>query len=187
MSLPTHMSNGDDAADPDRFARLSEMFDRSPVALTLADARAEDLPLVVANRGFLELTSYAQNEVLGRNCRFLQADLANEEARAEVRACIREGGLRQVVFHNRRKTGEAFENLLFLQPLVARDGHVDFFLGSQFVLDRSVTERRIDRHMREIDVAVAQVVEAHERLRAEQRRMLNNAAYAVANAWLALR
>ena len=43
------------------------------------------MPLVVANGAFLDLSGYARDEVLGRNCRFLQDDLENEEARAEVR------------------------------------------------------------------------------------------------------
>lgn len=181
------MGNPAEDGKRDALARMSEMFERSPVALTLADARQADLPLVVANRAFLDLTGYGRDEVVGRNCRFLQADLENAEARAEARACIEGRGSTQIVFHNRRKDGEAFENLLFLQALVERDGTAAFFLGSQFLLDRSVTDRTIDLHLAEVDAAVAQAVHTHEALRAEQRRMLANAAHAVASAWLAIR
>jgi PAS domain S-box-containing protein len=181
------MGKPDDDGKRDALLRLADMFDRSPVALTLADFRQPDLPLVVANKAFLELSGYGRDEVIGRNCRFLQADLPNDPARAEVRACIAERTNRQVVFHNRRKDGVAFDNLLFLQALVERDGTAAFFLGSQFLLDRGVDERRIERHLAAVDTAVAQAVMTHESLRAEQRRMLANAAHAVATAWLTLR
>lgn len=171
----------------DPLDRLVDIFERSPVALTLADGTDPELPLLVANRAFLDLTGFAREEVIGRNCRFLQADLENVTARAEVRDCIAQNGSCQVVFHNRRKGGEAFENLLFVQALVQRNGEAAYFLGSQFLLDTSVSEQRIDRHLAEIDAAVGQAVAKLEHLRAQQRRMLANAAHAVANAWLSLR
>ena len=171
----------------DDLGRLRELFEKSPVALTLADARLPDMPLVVANAAFLDLTGYDRDEVMGRNCRFLQADLPNDDARTEVHAVIARGGQGQIVFRNRTKSGEDFDNLLFLQGLEERDGTARYFIGSQFLLEPSVTERRIDSHLAHIDAAVARVLESQNSLRVEQRRMFANAAYAVANAWLALR
>jgi len=40
-------------------------------AIVIADAQAEDLPIVYMNPAFGRLTGYAKQEVLGRNCRFL--------------------------------------------------------------------------------------------------------------------
>ena len=167
--------------------RLEELFERAPVALTLADTAQPDTPLVLVNGAFLRLSGYERDEVVGRNCRFLQSDLPNDDARAEARAVIAAGGQGQIVFRNRRKDGEPFDNLLFLQGLVERRGGCRYVLGSQFLLERSVTERQVDRHIAQIDAAVARAVESQETLRAEQRRMFANAAHAVANAWLALR
>jgi len=171
----------------DALARITDSFNRSPVALTLADASKPDLPLVVANAAFADLTGFGPEEVVGRNCRFLQSDLPNADARAEVRAALEMPAPLQVVFRNRHKSGEVFQNMLFLQPLVGRDGTTMYFLGSQFLLDRSVTERRIDLHLQQVDAAVIKAVRTHDALRAEQRRMMANAAHAVASAWLTLR
>ena len=176
-----------DAPPADGLGRLEELFERSPVALTLADSARPDTPLVLANGAFLRLSGYDRDEVVGRNCRFLQSDLPNDDARAEARAVIAAGGQGQIVFRNRRKDGEAFDNLLFLQGLVERRGGCRYVLGSQFLLERSVTEGQVDRHIAQIDAAVARAVESQETLRAEQRRMFASAAHAVANAWLALR
>jgi len=181
------IDNDDNERKRPGLERLEELFERSPVALTLADLSAPDVPLVVANSAFLDLTGYGRSEVVGRNCRFLQDDLDNDAARAEVRSVLRVNGQGQVVFRNRRKDGEAFDNLLFLQALIERDGATRYFLGSQFLLEPSTTDRRIDSHLAQIDLAVARAVETQKSLRAEQRRMFANAAHAVANAWLALR
>jgi len=176
-----------DGAHGDGLDRLVDLFERSPVALTLADLTEADAPLVIANSAFLDLSGYPRDEVIGRNCRFLQADLPNADARAEARTLIAHGGPGQVVFRNRRKTGETFDNMLFLQALTTRDGRRRYVVGSQFLLDAAVTDRRIDTHLAEIDATLARMVAAQTALRAEQRRMLANAAHAVAAAWLTLR
>ena len=43
---------------------------RMPMIIT--DPRQDDHPIVFANDAFLGLTGYKRDEVLGRNCRFLQ-------------------------------------------------------------------------------------------------------------------
>ncbi|MEL6207545.1 MAG: PAS domain-containing protein [Pseudomonadota bacterium] len=165
--------------------RVSAMFERSPVALTLADAYQPDMPLIIANQAFLTLSGYERDEVVGRNCRFLQGRRDNVAARLEIRETITEAGQAQVLLHNVRKNGEPFDNLLFLQALVERDGRARYFIGSQFELTDAVTAERIDRHVTHVDAAVGQVVAAQHHLRAEQRRMFANAAHAVALTWLA--
>lgn len=166
--------------------RLTEKLNNLPVALTLADTQQADMPLVLANKAFCDLTGYRPPEIIGRNCRFLQDDLENTNAREEVHLCI--DGLKsgQVVFRNKTKFGDTFDNLLFLQPLFDKSGQVSFFLGSQFFLERSVTERTVELHLREIDKAVAAAIQTNAHLRAEQRRMLSDAAYAVARAWVTM-
>ncbi|MEM9247800.1 MAG: PAS domain-containing protein [Pseudomonadota bacterium] len=167
--------------------RLREMFDRSPVALTLADALQDDAPLIVANRAFLDLTGYSRSEVIGRNCRFLQSDLDNETQRAAIRDSMQHHAQREVVLRNRRKDGTVFDNMLFLNTLVDRNGQARFFLGSQFLLERQTTPMQIDRHIHFLDAAAERALEATHLLRAEQRLTLANAAHAVASAWLTLR
>lgn len=54
-------------------ASLASLFYSSPCALCIVDACAEDQPVVYVNETFEQATGYQAAEVLGKNCRFLQA------------------------------------------------------------------------------------------------------------------
>ena len=56
----------------DELAVLQRALDLSGIGFTLVDPRLEDFPLVYVNRSFLAMTGYTADEVMGRNCRFLQ-------------------------------------------------------------------------------------------------------------------
>ena len=43
---------------------------RMPMCLT--DPHRHDNPIVICNQGFEQLTGHGQDEIIGRNCRFLQ-------------------------------------------------------------------------------------------------------------------
>jgi PAS domain S-box-containing protein len=45
---------------------------RTRMPMAISDPRQPDNTIVLANAAFLELTGYAADEVVGRNCRFLQ-------------------------------------------------------------------------------------------------------------------
>ena len=57
---------------------------RSGVIIT--DARLQDNPIVYANPGFVQLTGYTVDEIVGHNCRFLQG---KDQSQSEV-SVIRE-------------------------------------------------------------------------------------------------
>lgn len=90
--------------------------------VSIADPRADDIPLIAVSKKFETITGYISSEVLGKNCRFLNTgcsfdpvDLANLRA-----ACV-SGAPFTGILENRRKSGELFLNLLDLRGLtVAR-------------------------------------------------------------------
>ena len=45
-------------------------FERTRMPMVVADARQPEYPIVLANQAFLDLTGYAADEIVGRNCRF---------------------------------------------------------------------------------------------------------------------
>jgi PAS domain S-box-containing protein len=99
--------------------------------MVMTDARQQDNPIVLANTAFLDLTGYTADEVLGRNCRFLQGPSTAAAAVAEVRLGIAEEREVDVELLNYRKDGTAFWNQLHISPIRDDNGDVAYFFASQ--------------------------------------------------------
>ena len=117
---------------------LATYLGQSRVALAIA-AATDDNPLVFVNDAFCSLTGYGTDDVVGRNCRMLQRDATNEEARARLREFLaqpRHANVRTPIV-NFRKDGTPFVNLLYMSRLRSTDGTVRFMFASQFDVSRS--------------------------------------------------
>ncbi|MDP3207899.1 MAG: PAS domain S-box protein, partial [Rhodoglobus sp.] len=118
------------------------MRDRAIQAVTqgilITDSLREDHPIIYASPGFERLTGYSAAEVLGKNCRFMQAPDADLPARAKLREALGRGRACTVELLNVRKDGTTFWNLLAVSPVTDADGRVTNFIGVQ----TDVTERR---------------------------------------------
>lgn len=98
----------------------------------LTDPRLPDHPIVYASDGFLRMTGYTAEEVLGRNCRFLQGPSTDRRAVLEIRDAIREEKACQVTILNYTKQGRPFWNLFHMAPVFSlQDGTVVHFVGVQ--------------------------------------------------------
>lgn len=97
----------------------------------ITDPSKPDNPIVYASQGFLSLTGYELEEVLGRNCRFLQGPLTSQRAVARIRENIEKGQDTTVVLLNYRRDGSTFWNQFFVSALRDGDGNVVNFLGVQ--------------------------------------------------------
>ncbi|KAK0358975.1 hypothetical protein LTR94_033141, partial [Friedmanniomyces endolithicus] len=59
---------------------------RMPMIIT--DPRLPDNPVVFANGAFCRLTGYERDEILGRNCRFLQGKDTDPETRRKLHRAV---------------------------------------------------------------------------------------------------
>ncbi len=124
---------------------LRAFLSQSPVALAVASPEG-DCPLIMVNGKFSALTGFSNDEVAGRNCRFLQRDANNETARARIHAFLatpEQANVRTDLV-NFRKDGTPFINLLYMSKLRNRDGSVRYIFASQFDISRSRAELLAD-------------------------------------------
>ncbi len=113
-------------------------LDVAAEGITIADARLPDRPLIYVNEGFQRMTGYAVDEVLGRNCRFLQGTSTDADATAEIRAALSGNRACVVEILNHRKDGTPFWNRLSITPVADAAGDITHFIGIQ----SDVTARR---------------------------------------------
>jgi len=115
------------------------------MAMVITDPRQTDNPIVFANQAFQTLTGYSRDEIIGRNCRFLQGPETEKATTAAIRTSIEAGVDIQVDILNYRKDGSTFWNALFLSPVRGEDGAIQFFFASQLdVTDRVDSKRKVE-------------------------------------------
>ena len=112
--------------------------------IVISDPNQPDNPLIYVNDGFERLTGYSRQEVLGRNCRFLQGAGTDPAALSHIRECIRERRDCLVELLNYRKDGTPFWNRLSIAPLRDGEGRLTHFVGVQSdVTARKLAEERL--------------------------------------------
>lgn len=130
------------------YAQLAAIaIGRTRMPMVVSDAQAGDHPLVLANQAFLDQTGYAADEVIGRNCRFLQGPDTDPAAVAQICAAIAAGDGLTIELLNYRRDGRPFWNQLMLSPIVDDGGKLLYYFASQ--LDISDERRARDLAARE--------------------------------------
>jgi PAS domain S-box-containing protein len=117
---------------------LSAILDECVNGITLADPDLEDAPIVYANKAFERLTGYSQAEIIGRNCRFLQGDDRDQDARYLIAEAIKNHQVVEVTIRNYKKDGTLFHNHLKIIPLFDRKQRLIYYLGVQYDITSQV-------------------------------------------------
>nr|AML76432.1 putative LOV domain-containing protein [Tetrastigma obtectum] len=110
---------------------LATTLERIEKNFVITDPRLPDNPIIFASDSFLELTEYTREEILGRNCRFLQGPETDQETVSKVRDAIRQQREITVQLINYTKSGKKFWNLFHLQPMRDQKGVLQYFIGVQ--------------------------------------------------------
>ncbi|KFG69459.1 histidine kinase famiy protein [Microvirga sp. BSC39] len=122
---------------------------RMPIILT--DPNLPDNPIVFANRAFQDLTGYTEEEVLGRNCRFLQGAHTDREAVAELRQAVEESRAVSVELLNYKRDGTPFWNACFVAPVFDKDDRLLYFFASQLDVTRRRTSEQAYRQAQKME------------------------------------
>jgi len=97
----------------------------------VTDPSLPDNPIVYASQGFLNLTGYSLDQILGRNCRFLQGPETDPKAVERIRNAIDQGNDLSVCLLNYRVDGTTFWNQFFIAALRDASGNITNFVGVQ--------------------------------------------------------
>lgn len=113
-------------------------MDEAPVGIVISDPARDDNPITYANDRFKQLTGYAEEEILGRNCRFLQGEATAPEPVATMRNAIDDREPVTVELRNDRKDGTEFWTRVSVAPVKNDAGDVTHFVGFQ----EDISERK---------------------------------------------
>ncbi|WP_236545092.1 PAS domain-containing protein [Tropicimonas marinistellae] len=101
------------------------------MSVVITNPKLPDNPMIYVSEEFEDQTGYAPEEVLGRNCRFLQGPETDPNAVEAIRAALRAETTFTIDILNYRKSGEPFMNRLRIRPLFDDDGDLAYFVGAQ--------------------------------------------------------
>ena len=103
---------------------------RMPMIIT--DPNLADNPIIFANDAFCKLTGYARDEVLHRNCRFLQGPKTSAQDIGKIREAIEQRKPIEIELVSYTKNQREFCNHLLVSPVFDDQGKLAYFFASQY-------------------------------------------------------
>lgn len=108
---------------------LVNSVQKSQQCFVITDPSLQDNPIVYASDDFLTLTGYSREQVLGRNCRFMQGVDTDPNKVAKIRKDLSAGDDVSVTFINYTADGTAFWNKLFIAALRDAQNNIVNYIG----------------------------------------------------------
>ncbi|MFU8861480.1 MAG: PAS domain S-box protein [Cyclonatronaceae bacterium] len=100
--------------------------------------------IVYVNDGFLKMTGYTREEVIGQTPRILQGPKTDRKVLDKLKKSLQEGGSFFGQTINYRKDGSEFVNQWDIHPLLDRDGNITHWVSYQHdITERKRAERRL--------------------------------------------
>lgn len=96
-------------------------------------------PLVYVNRHFEITTQYERNEIVGKNCNFLQGNSSEITTKNSIKETICSCKPGKFLITNYKKDGTVFRNLLHLLPIRYKTGEIAYYMGFQCDLSDTKT------------------------------------------------
>lgn len=157
-----------------------ESLAASPIALVITNPHREDNPIEVANPAFCELTGYSEQEIIGRNCRFLSGEGTGDEAREQLRKAVQQRKPLIIDLLNYRRDGTPFRNGVMIAPQFDDEGQIAYFIGSQVNLGLTNPEAAFSARRAKAETQVRALPE-------RQRQVLEGMASGLLNKQIAYR
>lgn len=118
-------------SEKDQLALMFQAVESARNGIVITDPSQPDNPIIYTNPAFTEITGYQSEDILGRNCRFLQNADREQKARFDIRKALDEGQPITTILRNYRKDGRRFFNELTISPVRNHRGEIVAFVGVQ--------------------------------------------------------
>ena len=128
--------------------RVADFVATSPVASVVSDPKMPDNPIIACNQAFMDLTGYSEEEIVGRNCRFLAGPDTEPWLTDAIRQGVAERKAVMVEILNYKKDGTPFRNAVVVAPIFDEAGELDYFHGSQVELEAGAQTPELTRRAR---------------------------------------
>jgi two-component system, NtrC family, sensor kinase len=168
-----------DVTDRKRAEEMLWLYDRAMAAtstgVTIADATNPEHPVIYCNPAFESMTGYRREEILGKNCRFLQGIDTDSEALEIIRKALKTDSECQVTLKNYRKDGTTFWNALSVSPVRDRTGKLTHFIGVQRdITDRKQAEEALQKSEAQSRKQAAQLAAALDELQTTHSQLVQS-------------
>lgn len=101
------------------------------VSFCITDPHQDDNPVIFISEGFCKLTQYDFDDIVGKNCRFLQGPETAKEDVQRIADAIKTEKDCSVNLLNYKKDGTKFVNEFFLTQLRTPDKEIAYYIGIQ--------------------------------------------------------
>ena len=128
----------------ERLQMMERAIESCSNGIAIADATVADYPIIYVNPSFERITGYRRDELIGKNCQFLQGSDTDTASAQQLRIAIEEGKESQVILRNFRKDGTPFWHELSLAPVYNSRRHLTHFIGVHTdITDRQSSEEEL--------------------------------------------
>ena len=127
---------------------VTALIEASPIASVISDPRLPDNPIVACNKAFCTLTGYDEDQILGRNCRFLSGPGTEPWLTETIRQGVRDHRPVLVEILNYKRNGVPFRNAVLVAPIYDTDDELRYFLGSQVEVGDEIPGPSVSRRVR---------------------------------------
>lgn len=125
--------------------------------IIITDNLQHDNPIIYCNKAFENISGYSHDEIIGHNCRFLQAQDRSQPERYILKDCIKNGEECKIEIRNYRKDGTLFWNELFISPVKNEAGQVTHFIGVQNdITSRKKAEHELREEKNNVEIKIQQ-------------------------------
>ena len=115
--------------------QLSSAVEQSPVSIMITNAAGN---IEYVNPRFYDITGYREDEVLGKNPRFLSSGQTSTKNYKELWETVSEGGIWRGVFQNKKKNGDPFWLSSTICPVRDQEGEITRYIS----INEDITDAR---------------------------------------------